>query len=128
MPKNLNGGQCVDTLLDDVGGLTAGMAVMKGSATGRVKAPTGAGVVPVGVISALSRSPSQAGDPVSVVRNGPAVGIAGGTVASGDKLKIGDTSGRLIATTTAADEVIGEAMDDGATADEIGIIVCKSKY
>jgi len=128
MPRNLMGGQLADSLIDEAGGLTVGMAVMKGASAGTVKAPTGAGVKGVGVVLSLQKAVSVAGDHIDIVRRGPAVGIAGGVVAATDRLKIGGTNGRLVATTTDNDEIFAESLDDGTDGVEIGIIILQHRY
>jgi len=96
--------------------------------TGYAIAPTGAGVKALGIVKALERIASLAGDHVSVVVYGPAVAIAGGSVSAGDRLKIGGTNGRLIATTTDNNEVIADSFDDGTDGVEIGVFVQKHRY
>lgn len=122
------GGGATDTRIDQAGGLTVGMAVIRGSSDQNVIAPGGANVKIQGTVVALSRSPSIAGDPVTIGIAGPGVGIAGGAVAQGDRLKVGGTNGRLIVTTTDNEEVVAEALEAGVDGDEIGILHTRHRY
>jgi hypothetical protein len=122
---NVTAGQLVLTKSAEGGALTAGMAVMKGAAAGKVKAPTGAGVRPAGIVLLAA---AAALDNIPVVVFGPAVGVAGGSVSEGDMLKIAGTTGKLIATTTANDEVIGKALEDGSDGVELGVLVYPGLY
>lgn len=127
MARNLGGG-ATDTRIDEAGGLTVGMAVIRGSSDQKVIAPGGANVTIQGTVMALSRSPSQAGDPITIGIDGPGMGIAGGPVSQGDRLKVGGTNGRLVATTSDQEEVVAEALEAGVDGQEIGILHTRHRY
>lgn len=85
----------------------------------------------VGVINAKP-AVGTAANPASVdVRLRTAAGtskvILGGTVTRGDNLT-SDANGKAITTTTAADEVLGRALDSGVTGDIIEFLPATQKY
>lgn len=58
---------------------------------------------------------------------GGAKGLLGGTVSFGDLLTA-DSAGKLVATTTANDKVVAQAMEDGVVDDLIAVMVAVSNY
>jgi hypothetical protein len=58
---------------------------------------------------------------------GTAIGLAGGTIAVGDRVTA-TTDGTLIATTTAADEVVGMALEAAASGAEFEFMPALNKY
>lgn len=58
---------------------------------------------------------------------GTAIGLAGGTIAVGDRVTA-TTDGTLIATTTAADEVVGMAIEAAASGAEFEFMPALNKY
>lgn len=100
------GNASVRTYRGEGGALTRGTAVIIGTADDQVKAPSAAGDKPHGVVA---ESTTAAGQPVKVVTHGEVIAIAGGAIAKGDSVKIGGTNGRLVATTTDNDWIVGIA-------------------
>lgn len=70
---------------------------------------------------------AASGDPVAVCTAGVAKAISGGTINEGDRLTT-DSAGKVIATTTAADELIGWALQAAASGDYVEIRVQRGIY
>lgn len=69
-----------------------------------------------------------AGDDAEVALLGPTTfGIAGGSITKGAKLTV-DASGKLIATTTAADQVVGIAMEGASSGDRFEFMMVDMFY
>lgn len=120
------GDAALRTFRAEGGALTKGTAIMAGTADDQVKAPTGAGVRCEGVVE---ESVDAADKAVKVVRTGECIAIAGGVVNRQDFVKIGGTNGRLVATTTANDELAGRAVSSAAAdGDEFVLDVFQGKY
>jgi len=104
------------------------LAVMKGTAERQVKPPTGANVIPVGVMAGPGdpAEPKEARQEVVVF--GDAVVTVGAAVTRGQRLKIAGTTGKVTPIGAegagAAVEVIGVALDSAAAdGDLIGMFV-----
>ena len=70
---------------------------------------------------------AAADDACEVAMFGGAKGLLGGVVAAGDFL-VADANGALVATTTANDKVIAQALEAGVADDLIGVLVCHFNY
>jgi len=88
------------------------------STNNKVGFPTVAGNKPLGV----SRQDGTSGATIRVKKAGTVTVVCGGTVTSGAKL-IGDTTGRVTASTTAGLWQIGKAPSDGTTGQELSVSV-----
>lgn len=79
------------------------------------------------IIGILLNAP-VAGDAASVAMFGPTtLIIAGGTITKGDRVTV-DSSGKAITTTTAADQVIGVALESAVAGDRIEIMLVNMFY
>lgn len=58
---------------------------------------------------------------------GGAKGLCGGTISFGDLLTA-DADGKLVATTTANDKVVAQALEDGVVGDLISVLCVNSNY
>jgi len=105
----------------------AGYGVIKGTADDQVKVPTGAGQACEGVVAETGAA-SAADKPVTVIRDGETLAIAGGVVNRGDWVKM-DTNGKFVATTTPNDECAGRAVSSAAAdTDEFVLEVNIQRY
>ena len=88
------------------------------------KATIATGTVSAGtdVLGVVLDGGAASGDPVSIVVSGPAKVSVGTAVDEGDRL-IPDSAGEAIKTTTAGDEIIAIAHEDGADGDIIEVLV-----
>lgn len=79
------------------------------------------------VIGLLADDVAAAEDACEVVLIGGAKGLLGGTVSAGDALA-SDANGKLVATTTGGDKVVGMAMESGVDGDLISVLLGKFNY
>jgi hypothetical protein len=107
------------------GVLSRGMVVKAGSDKSHVaKATAGTDKV----IGLAMNDTSAAEDSVDVaLPGGGAAGLLGGTVSFGDLLTA-DSAGKLVATTSANDKIVAQAMEDGVVGDIIGVNVVIGNY
>jgi len=98
-----------------------GLAVIQGgSGDDYAATAAGANVVCLGVQEEAS---VNAGDPISIIDLGEAIGIAGAAVAAGNFVKATAT-GQLIPITTVGDNIVGQAKSSAALqGDEFVILV-----
>lgn len=107
------------------GAISRGMAVKAGSDKSHVAKATAATQKILGI--ALDTT-TAAEDCVDVAHpGGGAPGLLGGTVVAGDFLTA-DSAGKLVATTTANDHVVGQALEGGDANEIIGILVLSFNY
>ncbi len=107
------------------GSLLSGTAVMHGTADDQAKAPTGANVVPLGVLA--KNEEGGADRLLEVVTFGNVKAIAGAAVTVGALVKIGGTNGRMIVVVETAalkEEVVGRVRSAAAAdGDEFDLFV-----
>jgi len=96
---------------------------MKVSADGTI---TIASAATDALVGTLLNEP-KSGEMGQIAMSGTSKGFAGGTVAIGDKLTA-DAAGKLIATTTANDSVIGVALESAVASDIFEYAVGLSNY
>ncbi len=80
-----------------------------------------------GSIGLLMADVAAAEDACEVAMLGGAKGLCGGTVSAGDFLAP-DSNGALVATTTANDNVIAQALEAGVADDLISVLLCHFNY
>lgn len=78
-------------------------------------------------IGIAQNAASALGDAVEVAVMGGAKGLAGGSITAGSKLTA-TTTGALVATTSANDQVVGIALDGAASGDLFDVLVYLSNY
>lgn len=107
------------------GAISRGMAVKIGSDSKHVAKSVLATNKHVGI--AIS-TVTTAEDTIDVAHpGGGAAGLLGGSVSAGDLLT-SDTAGKLVATTTANDKIIAQALEDGVENDLIAVNVIVGNY
>lgn len=79
------------------------------------------------ILGVLTREVGASAEPVGIAVEGLLKGVAGGTIAAGDFLT-SDANGKLVATTTAGDIVIGQATESAVANDVFEFITTKFKY
>jgi hypothetical protein len=108
-----NGFASKRTYRGEAGALTRGLGVQQGTAVDQAKL-SGAATRVLGVVEETT---SAAGDPVSVIEFGEAIGIAGAAFVAGDVLKT-DAAGKWIAANAADVETGGKALTSPAALDD----------
>jgi hypothetical protein len=113
------------TYKSDSATISVGMVVKAGSDEGHVALAAAATDKSVGI----AMSPvTAAEDAIEVaMAGGGAKGLLGGTVAFGDYLA-SDAAGKLVATTTANDKVVAQALQAGVVNDLISVQVVSFNY
>lgn len=113
------------TYKTDSATISVGMVVKAGSDESHVALASAATDLAVGI----AMSPTTAvEDAIEVaMAGGGAKGLLGGPVAFGDLLA-SDASGKLVATTTANNKVIAQALQAGVANDLISVMVSPSNY
>lgn len=105
--------------------ISKGMAVKAGSDRNHVAKATAATQKIIGL---AMNDAATAEDKVEVaLPGGGAKGLCGDTVSFGDLLTA-DSAGKLVATTTANDKVVAQALEDGVVGDLIAVSVTMGNY
>jgi len=104
--------------------LAKGKVVKKGTNEKHVGVCSAATDKSVGIVQNVSVA---AEDALEVAVGGGAKGLAGGTITMGDLLT-SDSSGQLVATTTANDQIIGKALSDAVVSDLFDVLVVYGNY
>lgn len=112
------------TFLAD-GVISKGMVVKAGSDRKHVAKATAATQKAVGLSMSTTTAAEEAMEVAMPGGGGKA--LLGGTVSFGDFLA-SDAAGKLVATTTANDKVIAQAMEDGVANDLISVTVVSFNY
>ncbi len=117
MSLEVGGGQTIRTLQAEAA-FGAALAVIKGTGANQVKLPAAANVAALG-ISGLAGDPADAKKlNVPVITQGEAEATAGGVIAVGDRVRIEDSTGRLVVVggeaVGAVVETVGRAMSAAA--------------
>ena len=89
--------------------------------TGGVNAVSSAATA-LQAVGILENKPKSAGQPATVCVSGMAKATVGGAVTAGAWLHV-DDDGHLVATTTAADAVIGRALESGASGQVVSVLI-----
>jgi hypothetical protein len=96
-----------------------GYVVTQGASDGAAVTSTG-NAPPLGI---QEESSVNAGDPISITRDGEAYAVIGAAVNAGQYV-ISDALGRVVPSTAVGDNVVGQAMSSGTTInDEIVVFV-----
>lgn len=109
----------------DTASIAIGSVVKAGSDKSHVAKAAAATEKAVGIAMSLVEAAEQAVE--VAVQGGGAKGLLGGTVSFGDFLA-SDSDGKLVATTTANNKVIAQAMEDGVANDLIAVEVVSFNY
>jgi len=108
------------------GVIAKGMAVKAGSDSQHVAAATGKTDKIIGI---AQNAAAAIDDQVEVaLPGGGGKGLAGGTILFGDALTSDNSTGKLVATTTAGDHVIATAMDGAVVGDVFSLHVNRYNY
>lgn len=109
----------------DTASIAIGSVVKAGSDKSHVAKASAATDKAIGLAQSLVESAEQAVE--VALPGGGAKGLLGGTVSFGDFLA-SDSNGALVATTTANNKVIAQAMEDGVSGDLIAVEVTSFNY
>lgn len=109
----------------DTASIAIGSVVKAGSDKSHVAKASAATDKAIGIAQSLVEAAEQAVEVAMV--GGGAKALLGGTVSFGDFLA-SDSNGALVATTTANNKVIAQAMEDGVSGDLIAVEVVSFNY